>query len=252
MSIASSNAAKLAVAIPNLLRALDDEMGADFSQPARVLMFEADDAGVTFGIKELAAGQHPLEELLGFVAPDEWCALGTVCHGWASAELTARPSQAADRFRIRSVHVVSRDGSEIGGFRRDGASLALQETVIGMVPDALRRCLGLSTPAADFPAAELNAADWLDAIADDPAAILTPPRPYADWDQARWEVITRAREVPNLSPTLATWMDAGIFARWIAATYPRTTDHLAAIRRVVDTDTYDAVRETLVGWGLTD
>jgi hypothetical protein len=119
------------------------QMGDDFSQPARLLMFEADDLGVTFGIKELAVGQHPLDELVGFTAPDQWAALGIVCHGWATQLLGTRPSLASDRVRVRSVHVVARDGTEVGGLRMSGGELELQDAVVGAVPDALRRCLGL-------------------------------------------------------------------------------------------------------------
>ncbi len=243
--------AKLAAAIPNLLRALDDELGDDFSQPARLLMLEANTDGFNVGIKELAPGQHPLDELLGFVAPDEWCALGTVCHGWASADVTTRPSRAADRFRIRSVHVVSRHDSEVGGFRRQGELLELHETVVGMVPDALRRCMGVATPPPDFPAAEVSAADWLDAIADGTAAAGEPPVPDASWDDIRWEVITCRRHVADLSPSMATWMDAGMFARWMRGSYPRTQDQLAAVRRVNATADFEAIRATLEEWGLT-
>jgi hypothetical protein len=248
MSVVPTTAAKLAAAIPALLRALDDEMGDDFSQPARLLMFEVDDDSVTFGIKELAAGQHPLDELLGFVAPDEWAAFGTVCHGWASRDIGRRPSTASDRVRVRSAHVIVRDGTEVGGLHICGGTLDLQEMVVGMVPDALRRCLDLPTPPADFPAIELSAADWLDAVADNAAA--PPPIPYANWEDARWEVIAGRRVVQGLSPTIAAWMDAGMFARWMAATYPRTADQLAAVRRLVEPSVYESLRAGLKQWGL--
>ncbi|HZN15245.1 MAG TPA: hypothetical protein VFB78_13305 [Acidimicrobiales bacterium] len=248
MSVVPTIPAALATAIPSLLAALDEEMDDDFSGPAKLLMFEADDESVTFGIKELAAGQHPLDELMGFVAPDEWAAFGTICHGWATQELGRRPSRAADRIRVRSVHVVVRDGSEIGGFRLSGAQLILQDTVVGMVPDALRRGLGLATPAPEVPVAELSAADWLDAVADDPRS--PTPKPYACWDDVRWEVIAGQRIVKGLSPTIATWMDEGMFARFMTATYPRTSDHLAAVRRVVEPRVYKTLQAGLRRWGL--
>jgi hypothetical protein len=248
MSAIPTVAAKLAAAIPSLLRALDDELGEDFSQPARLLMLEADDRGVTFGFKELPPGRHPLDELMGFVAPDEWAAIGAICHGWATRDLGTRPSRAADRVRVRSAHVVTRDGTEVGGFRLCGEQLVLQELVVGMVPDVLRRCLGLPTPPPDFPAAELSAADWLDALADEPAA--APPVAYASWEAARWDVVTGRRRVPDLSASLAAWMDAGVFARWMAATYPRTTDHLATVRRVLPPAAYAAAQRQLRDWGL--
>jgi hypothetical protein len=250
MSVVPTAAARLAAAIPTLIEALDAEMGDDFSQPSRLLMFEADESSVTFGIKELAAGQHPLDELLGFAAPEEWAALGTVCHGWASRDLTGRPSTASDRFRIRSVHVVARDGTELGGFRTAGEPLTLQGHVMGMVPDALRRSLGLGTPPADIPAAHLTAADWLDLVVEDPRAARTPPTPYGDWEDARWDVVTGQRRVSDLTPTMAAWMDAGMFARWMTPTFPRTDDHLAAVRRQVDASVYAALHATLEAWNV--
>lgn len=183
-----------ATAIPHLLEAVDLAMGDDFSQPARLLRFEdEDDRGVTLGIKELEPGQHPLDALLGFVAPDAWSALGTVCHGWASRNLDTRPSRASDRVRVRSLHMVARDGLEIGGLRLEGGGLSLQELVVGTVPDALRRCLGLATPPPPGPPAGL----------------------YATWEELRWAVITGVDTVTDVTPTLATWMDAGMFARWV-------------------------------------
>jgi hypothetical protein len=187
-----SVAALLAAAIPTLVRAVDEEMGDDFSLPARLLMFEADPEGVTFGVKELEPGQHPLDELLGFAAPEEWSALGTICHGWATRTLDTRPSRAADRVRVRSVHVVARDGTEIGGFHPTDGQLTLQDMVLGTVPDALRRCLDLPTAPPET----------------------APPPTYATWEEVRWEVITGRRRLEEVSPTLAAWMDVGMFARW--------------------------------------
>ena len=237
----------LTTAIPNLLVALDDEFGGDFSRPAMLLMF-LDDFGL--GTKVLAPGQHPLDELLGFVAPDDCFAIGAICHGWATQLADTRPSRASDRRRLRALHVVCRDGRVIGGLHLIDQELALRDDAVGIVPDALRRTLGLATPPPEVSAAELSAADWLDAVAEDVTAVDNPPEPYTTWDEPRWEVITRKRLVADLTATVAAWMDEGIFARWMAATYPRTSDHLAAVRRVVDDGTYRRIRRRLTQWGL--
>ncbi|MBA3653459.1 MAG: hypothetical protein H0W70_04625 [Actinobacteria bacterium] len=242
---------QLHAAVTNLVLAVDEALGDDLSQPARLLMFEPDDNGLTFGVKELPRCQHPLEVLMGFVAPDEWAALGAVCHGWATRQLTVRPSNAEDRVRIRSIHVSARDGGEIGGYRQAGSPFELAPgPAEGMVPDALRRALGLPTAPASIPTAELAGADWLDAILDDASAVARPPEPVPDWDDVRWEVITGRRVVGDLSPTVATWMDAGMVARWLGPTYPCTTDHLAAVRRSVDPAAYDTIVATFRRWAL--
>jgi hypothetical protein len=241
----------LTTALPNLIVAFDDALGDDFSQPAKLLMFlDVDGKAFDLGVKELPAGMHPLEELLGFVAPEDCLAIGAIAHGWASRDVTTRPSRAGDRVRMRAAHVVCRNGTEVGGFRRAGGELELQPATVGMVPDALRRTLGLATPAAEHPPTELSAAEWLDAILDDIAAADAPPEPLRSWDEARWQVVTRERAVAGVSPTAAAWMDAGMFARWMVPTYPPTPDHLAAVRRVVDTRTYRRIRTVLRSWGV--
>jgi len=253
MSTVPAADARLATAIPNLLLALDESLGDDLSLPALLLMFEPNDGGLSFGTKQLPAGMHPLDELMGFVAPDSWAALGTVCHGWGSRDMTQRPSKAPDRVRLRAVHVVCRSGDEVGGFRFAGDALELQPASVGMVPDALRRALGLPTTPPDFPAAELMAADWMDTVADRALNVKKPPNVDAvTWDDIRWQVVTGERTVNGLTPTLAGWMDEGIFARWMRPTYPHAADQLAAVRRVVDRRTYDSLRRALESWGLID
>jgi hypothetical protein len=161
-----------------------------------------------------------------------------------------RPSKASDRARIRGVHVACRDGSEVGGFRIAGTELCLQEQAIGMIPDALRRAVGLPTPPPESRPEELTAADWLDAVAEGRASADDPPEPPASWEDIRWAVITGRRIVPGLSATDAAWMDTGMFARWMSGTYPRTRDHLAAVRRVVEPGVYRALRGTLRAWSV--
>lgn len=188
----------LITAIPNLLVAFDEQLGDDFSQPALLLMFlDGDDNGeLGLGVKPLAPGQHPLSELLGFVAPADCLAIGTICHGWATQRLCTRPSTASDRQRLRALHVICRDGGEVGGLHLEGGVLQLRADAIGTVPDALRRTLGLPTPPPEKP----------------------PPAGYLSWDAARWDVVTGKVELPDLDATGAAWMDDGMFARWVAGT----------------------------------
>jgi hypothetical protein len=193
----------LAAALPGLLAAFDGELGDDLSHPALLLMFldPGDGDGFELAVKQLPPGRHPLSELFGFVVPDNCNAIGAITHGWGSREsfdTGGRPSQASDRFRIRAVHVVCRNGDEVSGFRREGEQLEFHRGGQGMVPDALKRAIGLPTSPPDFG----------------------PPPPYATWSDARWAVVTGAWHLPDLSPTDAAWMDDGIFARWVGGSYP--------------------------------
>jgi hypothetical protein len=249
MATVPDASARLVAGVTNILFALDDELGDDFSQPARLLYIEPKPDGekVEVGVKVLPPGMHPLDELVGFAAPDTWWALGVVSHGWAT-----RMGQRT-RSRIRAVHAVTRDAGEVGGFRFAAGRLELQETAIGSIPDALRRAMGLPSDPPTFPVAELIAAEWLDALADGTASVDDPlPVLPPSWDAVRWEVITGARRLPDISATVAAWMDEGMFARWARCAYPRTADQLAGVRRVVDRNAYKAIKAVLKGWRLTD
>lgn len=185
----------LITAIPNLLVAFDEGFGDDFSLPAVLLMFlDGVEPGLAF--KTLEPGQHPLTELLGFVAPADCLAIGTICHGWATHRLDTRPSTAPDRKRLRALHVICRDGGEVGGLHLAGEELQLRAAAVGTVPDALRRTLGLPTPPPET----------------------APPEGYAGWESARWDVVTGAVKLRDLDATGAAWMDDGMFARWVAGT----------------------------------
>ena len=139
-------------------------------QPHRLVTVERPDAeGFDLGVKEVGDGEHPLDHLLGLVAPDEWYALGIVSFGWASPAPDDAPTYRApfppsdhpDRLRARSVFLVARDGHE-------ASTTALADGRVidtpgeGFLADALRRALGLATEPADEPPLELLTAMWLD------------------------------------------------------------------------------------------
>jgi hypothetical protein len=122
---------------------------------------------------------HPRDALLGFVAPDEWWALGLVCPGWAnpaSDPLTevdaargrrhgAPYADRPERRRVRAVSLVARDGTEVSRLvLGDDPPLDPGEQA-GLLPDCLRRALALPTPPPAMPTAELFAGRWLAAIA---------------------------------------------------------------------------------------
>jgi hypothetical protein len=144
-------------------------------QPHRLVFVQpvpGDDA-FELGFRELEEGQHPLDLLLGFVAPAEWSAFGVVCFGWAApavgfdeARHTAelRPSLHPDRCRVRVVTLLDRDGTEWATATLDDGTV-VDEPGEGTVGDALRRCLRLPTAPPPVGTAELFAALWLADVA---------------------------------------------------------------------------------------
>ena len=238
--------------ITRTMTTIDEALGDDFSSPAQLVFFETIGDEIRIGMKALPAGQHPLDALIGFVAPEGWDAFGALGHGWAAALGRDRPSKAPDRRRVRSFHVCARDGSEVGGFHVRATSLEIHDgrEAVGMVPDATRRCVGLPTPPPASPVAEVTAVEWLCALADAPGRLALPPDPYESWADLRWEVIARNRIVPGLTPVDAAWMDDGIFSRFLAGTDPALDDALARARRAVGPAGVTEITSVLHDWGL--
>ncbi len=126
----------------------------------------ADESAFELGLKRLADDEHPLDHLLGFVAPAEWRAVGLVSYGWAAPldgepAATLPPSEHPERVRVRSVHLVGRDGAEAATTAfEDGR--AIDQPSGGVVADSLRRAMGTPTPPPAEPVLELIAAIWLE------------------------------------------------------------------------------------------
>lgn len=130
---------------------------------------------IEFGFRTLEQGQHPLDLLLGFVAPKAWTGMGVVCFGWAApagddvdfARGTSlmRASEHPDRHRVRVVTLVDRRGREQATASLDDGTV-VDEPGSGTVSDALRRCLELPTPPAPVGSVELFSALWLLQVAE--------------------------------------------------------------------------------------
>lgn len=130
---------------------------------------------IEFGFRTLEPGQHPLDLLLGFVAPKTWAGLGVVCFGWAApagddvdfarGTSARRPSEHPDRHRVRVVTLIDRRGREQATASLDDGTV-VDEPGSGTVSDALRRCLDLSTPPPPVGSVELFSALWLLQVAE--------------------------------------------------------------------------------------
>lgn len=223
---------------PWLQRLADELIDEDrWWGPTRLLRIgrlEGDD--VEIGVKEIDG--HPVDELLGFTAPDEWAAFGVACVGWGARyaendeELVARgsgprrPSQDPKRVRTRQVLLLGRDGSRADRMRMQGGPVSTTPS-IGFVPDTLRRCLGLPTDPPPAPVAEFLRGLWLARVAalGRPGGMsltweeieeLRPAladEPLLHWDHLRLLIASGRVAVPGISPSIAAWADAGMCSR---------------------------------------
>lgn len=139
-------------------------------QPHRLVFVERpDDGELVLGVKDLEDGDHPMEHLLGLVAPDEWFAFGLVSFGWASPlpddasgyRTPIRPSEHPERVRVRSVFLVSRDGG-VASTAELADGRVIDTPGQGVVADAMRRALGIETAPPEEPVIALLTAMWLE------------------------------------------------------------------------------------------
>lgn len=225
-------------------------------------------------------GLSPSAALLGYSAPPACVALGVVAGGWASS----LDGDRADRRRVRVVVLLTRDGRTVGRTRVDGGATVDQAPDAGLVPDLLRRALGLPTPPPQHPVDELHALWWLEAVLAEgdrngrtigvrtvralhPAARLLahdggiPPRTalgeiaaaYArivSWSMLRRRAIDHDELAGLLTREEAAWFDEGSFARWLLGTAPPLEVLVARADRCVSPGAAKVIRETLAHLGL--
>jgi hypothetical protein len=263
-------------------------------QPHRLVSLEPaptedEPDAIAFGFRVLAEGEHPLDHLLGFVAPPSWTGLGVVCFGWAApappdisrgtvAE-DDRPSRHPDRRRVRVVTIVDRSGREEATASLDDGTV-IDEPGSGIVSDAVRRALAIATPPPPVSTGELFAARWLEAIAAagraltwPEAAVLHPalqvlresgrrPQPEeligcgrslqrtVPWEDLRRRAAEGRADALGVPAELAAWMDDGMFARWALARVPTLPSLLQACAGTVSPAVLQRVRRALRAWNL--
>jgi hypothetical protein len=131
-------------------------------------------------------GGHPLDVLLGFVAPDHWAALGVSTPGHAHpVGDDGRVARSTDPSPIRVTVLFDRSGRAAGRLRQGGEVAALPGSPEGVVADACRRCLGLATGPPPATTALLWTLSWLDRLVDAAGGATTSPRPASWADVAR-------------------------------------------------------------------
>ena len=174
-----------------------------------------------------------------------------------------------DGVQVRMCCVVSRSGEVGWTLQVSSGQTSLERPTEGKILDSLKRCLELPTSPPGIPASELHAAAWaasvLDRAIESPrqltwsdverlhpvARLLGGDLAAVDDDRERgsddltdlvrvaanawsWEEI-RAQACDGelealIDPDLASWMDVGMFSRWVMERTPPLDQLLGALR----------------------
>jgi hypothetical protein len=247
----------LAGALDAALGSLDDDHGALVH--VAVPHDTPGDAPVDIGIMP-TRGEHPFDLLCGFHAPDDWQVLGVVATGRAQRY----DDPDADKVRASFVFLADRRGSTASLMRTADGTVALPGEPEGRIADAMRRALALPTEPPPCGTGVVFSALWLDSIVDaagdperrgslsswegtarmhpavslavrapDPAALAIAAADLVSrWPWSRLRLEPDRWRLPGdvvLPRDVATWMDDGMFARWLLSELPSLGDlvHLA-------------------------
>jgi hypothetical protein len=224
---------------------------------ARLVSVHQDPVAERFelGFWDLPPGAgHPVDPLVGFVAPQRWCAVGLVTSGRMRhldrVDQIAQPTLA--------TVLVHRDGtaaSVVGA--PAGSERMIEDPPVGLVADVLNRVLGRPTPPPEEPTGTMVELTWLDRLA---GGLLHPRGRVRSWrwmadrhplrgggpvpspeelaartaaysEQRTWadvrffgaeQELPAARFGPPDGTTAlaATWFDDGSLSRWLLSTLP--------------------------------
>ena len=169
--------------------------------------------------------------------------------------------------RTRTTALVTRGGAMASGFRMaGGGEFELIPGGVGMIPDALKRAVGVPTAPPEVPFVGWVARMLLLLIIGDdgsrghrkvPWCQLRPSleRHTVLADDGSWEAFRsvaakRPDVIADLTPEIAAWMDEGMFSRWVIGGMP-SYDHLLEEGRKASTpEAFTQVRRQLKAWGL--
>jgi hypothetical protein len=209
------------------------------------------------GIRSLE-GEHPFDALLGLVCPDEWEVFGVIAPGWGTYYAGPRKGE---RRRMRAIHVVSRSGEEASLVRFVGeeATVATDGHVPGRVADCIRRAM--DAPTAPEPDSSLLAW-WFDRVLQRLVARNHPSfegapvgvdeiddiigdRPLS-WADERWQV-AQAGGNTHMDGAIASWMDDGMFARFMLGEMADPEVALPAAKRACSPEAWTALLTYFAG-----
>jgi hypothetical protein len=223
---------------------------------AFVRVVQPDSEQIPLAVVERLDG-HPSDFLFGYVAPDAWLAIGL-----STNASVARDGKALEKVQLTAAVTRAGHALEVLQFA-DSRVERPPAPAVGVVPDMLRRVLGLATNAPETPVGELVGSLWLCfALAEWPnptwpqlqAALevvenTTRLRPTEAWEDLRWRVVTGDVRALGLSPVQAAWLDAGSFSRWTTDRHPRLSTAFRHLQSKVPTSTVECVRSQLHRWG---
>jgi len=239
---------------------------------------------------------HPLDLLLGFVAPVHWWAVGvSSCGRQHPISSDGHVVRSAGSPRVRITVLIDRSGGAASLLRQGDERTALPGPPDGTVADACRRALGLETAPPPATTAGLWTRCWLDRVVDTlapsrgarggaapptwrdltrlhPASSVAPTRwsgldlgPDADaladatraladaWPWSRLRADPAVADVPGPlpDPRVVAWMDDGMWARWLLATFPALDDLVDAACSLLTPSLARATRQVVeasIGW----
>jgi hypothetical protein len=170
----------------------------------RLSAFDADPPGelAWFPIDPI----HPLDLLLGFVAPAHWWALGvSSCGRQHAIGGDGRVKRRADSPRVRITVLLDRSGGGAGLLRRGDGRTALPGPPDGTVADACRRALGLETAPPPPTTVGLWTRCWLDRVVD----ALAPSGGTGGPGPPTWRDLTRLHPASTVAATRESGLGLG-------------------------------------------
>ncbi len=256
--------------------------GDDPAHLLRVVAQPGAAEGSEIGLLPLEVGTHPAEAMAGFTAPTTWSAVGVVSAGHSEEMIELRHPDRARRSPqpVRLTFLLARSGRSATLLTPIGAPHTerrlLCEPPGGVVADACRLVLGLPTAAPSEGPEIWLAARWLDRLLataiEQPGAVRTwnaavrlhplvsgghPPTPEAvaaltqqaasqfDWERLRVLATRGQGAAPGVTPTVASWMDAGCFARHLLTAELPIDLLVTELEAVVPAAVMTAVRQAL-------
>ena len=260
---------------------------------ARVVFVSFDDAGETvdlgfWDVPDLP--MHPIDPLVGFVAPESWHALGLISTG----KLRSLDQPPAPPEATVSVVLLGRDGTTCSAVGPPARPVRIiHDPPAGIVPDILARALQLPTPPPESTTGALIDLTWLDRIASD--LLQThgrgrswrwladrhplrgggpPPSPeelaarVATYGQTRsWShlrLLSSTQDLPAVrwgppggtTAPAPTWFDDGSLSRWLLRFLPPAEalvpDLLSVLPQPIGSDLLAALGEEWLPWAPAD
>lgn len=231
-------------------------------------------------------GTHPIEPLVGFLAPASWDAIGLISTG----RLRHLDAPAGAATRSLSTVLLHRDGTAASVITSDdGAARHLDDPPEGLVPDVLNRVLRRPTPPPDDSTGALVELTWLDRVAsgllhqrarsrswrwladrhplrgsgplptpDELAARTAAYSTERTWAGLRLLALTDDLPAVRWGPPggttapACTWFDDGSLSRWLLSRLPPAEalvpDLLAVLPRHAGADLLEALAEVEGTW----